>query len=143
MPSFTTHVSNLQAVGPVVEQLQIAVGSAAEATLRKAGAIIPNPVLTTAMIDTGATASVVRQGIPAQLGLNPVGVTHINTPSSTNVACYEYFVRLLFPNNVLVETTVLEAPLQGQHIQCLIGRDVLAHGVFVYIGYGNLFSLSF
>ena len=87
--------------------------------------------------------SIVRQGIPSQLGLKPIGVTYINTPSSTNVACYEYLVRLVFPNNVLVETTVLEAPLQGQHIQCLIGRDVLAHGVLVYIGYGNLFSLSF
>ncbi|MGH7208795.1 MAG: aspartyl protease family protein [Nitrospiraceae bacterium] len=95
------------------------------------------------MIDTGATGSVMRQGLAAQLGLNPVGVAYINTPSSTNVACYEYLVRLVFPNNVLFETTVLEAPLLGQHIQCLIGRDVLAHAVLVYIGYGNLFSLSF
>ncbi len=95
------------------------------------------------MIDTGATSSVIQVGLAAQLGLNPVGVTYINTPSSTNVACHEYLVRLVFPNNVLVEATVLEAPLQGQHIQCLIGRDILAHGVLVYIGYGNLFSLSF
>lgn len=95
------------------------------------------------MIDTGATSGVIRQGFAAQLGLNPVGVAYITTPSSTNVACYEYLVRLVFPNNVVAETTVLEAPLLGQHIQCLIGRDVLAHGVFVYIGYGNLFSLSF
>jgi predicted aspartyl protease len=119
------------------------VWNAVESAIRRAGTKIPNPVLTTAMIDTGATVSVVRRGIPSQLGLNPAGVTHINTPFSTNVACYEYLVRLVFPNNVLVETTVLEAPLQGQHIQCLIGRDVLAHGVLVYIGYGNLFSLSF
>ena len=95
------------------------------------------------MIDTGATASVLRAGLASQLGLNPVGITYINTPSSTNVPCYEYAVRLAFPNNVVVETTVLEAPMQGQHIQCLIGRDVLAHSVLVYIGYGNLFSLSF
>lgn len=142
MPSFTSQVPNLQAVGPIVE-LRIAVGGAAEAALRKAGNSIPAPVPAVAMIDTGATGTVIRQGLAAQLGLNPVGVTYINTPSSTNVACYEYLVRLLLPNNVLVEATVLEAPLQGQHIQCLIGRDVLAHGVLVYIGYGNLFSLSF
>ena len=142
MPSFTSQVPNLQAVGPIVD-LRIAVGAAVESALRKAGNPVPTPVVTRAMIDTGATGSVIRQGLAAQLGLNPVGVTHINTPSSTNVACYEYLVRLLFPNNVLVEATVLEAPLQGQHIQCLIGRDVLAHGVLVYIGYGNLFSLSF
>jgi hypothetical protein len=95
------------------------------------------------MIDTGATGSVIQQGVPAQLGLQPVGITYTNTPSSTNVACPEYLVRLIFPNNVLVETSIIEAPLQGQHIQCLVGRDVLAHGVFVYIGYTNLFSLSF
>lgn len=95
------------------------------------------------MIDTGATSSVIRQGLATQLGLNPIGVTYINTPSSTNVPCYEYVVRLLFPNNVVAETTVLEAPLLGQHIQCLVGRELLAHGVFVYVGYVNLFSLSF
>ena len=95
------------------------------------------------MIDTGATVSVVQEGLPAQLGLEPVGITYGNTPSSTNVACHEYLVGLIFPNNVLAEATILEAPLEGQHIQCLIGRDVLAHGVLVYIGYGNLFSLSF
>jgi len=52
-------------------------------------------------------------------------------------------VRLLFPNRVVVETTAIAAPLQGQHIQCLIGRDVLKHGVFVYIGYTDTFTLSF
>lgn len=45
--------------------------------------------------------------------------------------------------NTWFATTVLEAPLQGQNIDCLIGRDVLSQGVFVYIGYTNLFSLSF
>jgi hypothetical protein len=95
------------------------------------------------MIDTGATGSVIQQGLAAQLGLNPVGLVQIHTPSSTNVVCYEYAVRLVFPNNVVFEGTVIEAPLQGQHIQCLIGRDVLAQAVLVYIGYSNLFSLSF
>lgn len=52
-------------------------------------------------------------------------------------------MRLLFPNNVLIETTVIAAPLQGQHIQCLIGRDVLRHGVLIYIGYIDSFTLSF
>ncbi len=76
------------------------------------------------MIDTGATGSVIQNGLAAQLGLKPA-------------------VRLLFPNNVTFETTVIETPLQGQQIRCLIGRDVLSQGVLVYIGYSNLFSLSF
>lgn len=142
MPSFAAQVPNLQTVGPVVD-LQIAVGSAVETVLRTSGAPIPPPIRTPAMIDTGATGSVIAQGLASRLGLNPIGVTYINTPSSTNVACYEYSVRLIFPNNVLWEGQVLEAPLQGQHVQCLIGRDVLAQAVLIYIGYGNLFSLSF
>lgn len=142
MPSFTAQVPNLQSVGPVVE-LRIGVGTAAETALKGASAPIPTPVGALGMIDTGATGTVIQQGTASQLGLNPVGLVFINTPSSTNVRCYEYLVRLVFPNNVLYEGTVIEAPLQGQHIQCLIGRDVLAHGVLVYIGYVSTFSLSF
>ena len=141
MPSFTSQVPNLHAVGPIVD-LKIAVGTAVEAALRAAGTAIPTPVSAVGLIDTGATGSVIQQGLAAQLGLNPVGITYINTPSSTNVPCHEYVVRLIFPTNIIFETTIIEAPLQGQPIQSLIGRDVLAHAVFVYVGYVNLFSLS-
>jgi len=79
----------------------------------------------------------------AQLGLNPIGLTYITTPSSTDVRCYEYLIRLIFPNNVVFETTAIEAPLRGQHVQCLIGRAILAHGVLIYIGYIQSFSPSF
>lgn len=142
MPSFTATIPNLQTVGPVVD-VHLAVGSSVEAALKASGQTIPSPVQLTAMIDTGASGTVIRQGLANQLGLHPVGVTAITTPSSTNVPCYEYVVQLVFPNNVVVGTTAIEAPLQGQHIQCLIGRNVLAHGVLIYIGYNNLFSLSF
>ncbi len=142
MPSFTSQVPNLHLVGPIV-QVGITVPTALEQVLQAAGHAIPLPVTALAMIDTGATGSVIQQGLAVQLGLHPVGVVQIHTPSSTNVSCLEYAVRLLFPNNVVFETTVIEAPLQGQHIQCLIGRDVLSQAVLVYIGYGNLFSLSF
>ncbi len=142
MPSFTTQVANLQEVGPVVE-IKLAVGTIIEDVFQKNSQNIPTHIQAAAMIDTGATGTVVREDIVKQLDLHPVGTTLINTPSSTNVQCYEYLVRLLFPNNVVVETVVIAAPLQGQHIQCLIGRDVLKHGVFIYTGYINTFTLSF
>jgi hypothetical protein len=78
-----------------------------------------------------------------QLGLEPIGVVNISTPSSESIRCYQYSVRLVFPNNVIVEAIAIEAPLKGQQIECLVGRDVLAHGVFVYTGYINQFTLSF
>lgn len=142
MPSCTSQFSNRQAVGPVFD-LQLAVDAGVESALRKSNVQVPTPLTAKALIDTGASATVIQQGMASQLGLNPVGITHIHTPSSTNVRCFEYSVRLLISSSVTVEATVIEAPLQGQNIQCLIGRDVLAHGVLVYIGYSNLFSLSF
>lgn len=142
MPSFTAQVPSLHSVGPVVE-VQVAVGTVLEEVLNSSDEPIPTPITTLAMIDTGATGTVLRQEIPVQLGLNPVGATMINTPSSEGVECYEYLVRLFFPNNVSIETLAIGAPLQGQHIQCLIGRDVLAHGVLIYVGYTNTFTLSF
>ena len=124
-------------------EIQIAVGSAVEQTLRQTGVTVPSPVLCTALIDTGATGSVVQQGIPARLGLNPIGTVQISTPSSANVRCFEYYIRYLFPQNVTIEGTVIEAPLAGQPIQCLIGRDILANAVLIYMGYANQFTLSF
>jgi predicted aspartyl protease len=142
VPAFTTRVANLQQQGPWID-LQVTVGAAAEAVLRKAGDPIPAPESAVAMIDTGASHTVIQQDLATRLGLQPVGTTYIHTPSATNVPCPRYRVRLLFPQNTLVEITALAAPLQGQHIQCLIGRDVLARAVFIYIGDNNLFSLSF
>jgi len=69
------------------------------------------------MIDTGATGSVIQPALVQQLGLQAVGVVSISTPSSQNVPCYQYSVRLIFPNNVMVEAIAMEAPLQGQQIQ--------------------------
>ena len=142
MSSFTTQVPNLQQTGPIVD-IKIAVGSVIEEVLQKNRENIPTPVSTVAMIDTGATSTVIQDSTAKALNLNPVGVALINTPSSTNVQCYEYLIRLLFPNNVVIETVAIAAPLQNQHIQCLIGRDVLRHGVFIYTGYINSFTLSF
>ena len=142
MPSFTVQIPNLQDVGPVVE-VRLTVGKPVEDALRRAVQPIPIPLMAHAMIDTGATRTVVREDIPRQLNINPIGIASITTASSVNVQCYEYLLRLLFPNNVVVETVMIAAPLRGQHIQCLIGRDVLRHAVFIYTGYMNSFTLSF
>ena len=142
MPSFTTQLPNLQVLGPVVD-MRVWIGTPVEEVLKKSVASLPAPVPVTGMIDTGATGTVIQPEIAKKLGLQPVGVVTISTPSSENVTCYQYIVRLIFPSNVIVEAIAIEAPLKGQHIQCLIGRDVLAHGILVYTGYINQLSLSF
>lgn len=142
MPSFTAQLPNLQALGPTVD-MRVWIGTPVENALKKAGSVIPSPVAVKGLIDTGATGSVIQASIAKALGLQPVGIVSISTPSSANVPCYQYLVRLVLPNNVIVEALAIEAPLQGQLVQCLIGRDVLAHGVLVYTGYINQFTLSF
>jgi predicted aspartyl protease len=142
VPSVTSSVSNLQAVGPLLE-VRLAVSHAAEQALIAAGSPVPKPIVIPMLIDTGASHSLIQSGLAQQLGLNPVSTVAIATPSSQNVMCDVYAVRLILPPNIQAELTAVEAPLQGENIQGLIGRDVLSQAVLVYIGYQNQFTLSF
>lgn len=142
MPSFTTQIPNLQQIGPVIEVLLSPPKNLID-ILKVKKEEVPQPVRLHAMIDTGATNSVVNPAVIKALKINPIGVTKINTPSSVGVECYQYKAGIIFPNNVFVETSeLIEAPLQGQHIQCLIGRDILKHGVLIYNGYMRTVTFS-
>jgi hypothetical protein len=144
MASYTWEPQDLRVEGANIPLL-VAVTNAAEAALNATGQPIPQPVSVEAQIDTGASSSVIQLGKLAPLGLNPVGQTFINTPSSQNLPCLQYAVRLLFPQHAgFVElATVTEAPLQGQNIQFLIGRDVLHFGLLIYNGTHGSFTLAF
>ena len=108
-------------MGPLVD-MRIGVGTPVEEALKEAGSEVPESVAAKAMIDTGATGSVIQPAIARQLSLQPVGVVSISTPSSERVSCLQYIVRLIFPNNVIAQAVAIEAPLKGQNIQCLIER---------------------
>ena len=125
-------------------QVRIGVSGPAANLLRQQSKPVPNPVEITALIDTGASGTAVKPDVIRQLQLTPRGVTNIATPSSAAHPCNVYDVSLTFANGVVVPViTVIEVPLEGQVIQGLIGRDVLAHGILIYSGYTNTFSLSF
>ncbi len=119
------------------------VSQALEDVLKRDQKAAPKPIMVSGMIDTGATNTVIQEGLAKKLGLKPIGLRKITTPSSVDVECLTYQLRLDFPNGPKIEVVAIEAPLQAQHIQCLIGRDILSHGVFVYTGYVNTFTLSF
>lgn len=142
MPSFTSRTPNLRDVGPLVE-VMLAVPATAERVLLGAGAAVPGPVTATAMLDTGASTTVIHPDLASQLGLTPVGVVYMSTPASSSVECQAYRVRLVFMSTVSIETTAVAAQMEGHNVECLIGRDVLAHAVFVYVGASDLFTLSF
>ncbi len=140
----TQQLVNLEAVGPVMEVF-VAPSRALTQALRSVGAAIPQPVKVTAMVDTGATGTVVTNRVIQALGLSPVGQASMQTPSTTQpVPVYRYQADIVLPNRVNISNVfVLAAPMQGQHIECLIGRDVLSLGVLVYIGYLNQFTMGF
>lgn len=141
MPAFTGRRGDLQAVGPTID-ISIAVSAAAEVALNAAGETVAPPVSVTALVDTGATGSAIARGVAQQLGLQPVAIVNVSTPSSANVPMPAYAVRLLLPNTIIFETTAIEAELAGQGIGALIGRDVLSQAVLVYIGYINEFTIA-
>jgi len=136
MPHVSSQISDLESIGPLLDVV-ISPGKSA------LGVLGPTTRKAVALIDTGAVCTVVKTGIAAALGLKPIGGVYINTPSSTQHFCYEYAARILFPNQVVVDQVVIEAPLKDQPIDCLIGRDILRHGIFVYVGPQNSFTLSF
>lgn len=142
MPAYTAENTDLQKQGPILK-IRIAVPFDVEEALLSGGVEIPQPVEVSALIDTGASHTVLRQGVGAALGLRPVGTAPVLTAGHSVVHCEEYHLRLIFPNDAVHETTIVELPMEGQFIQCLIGRDVLAKAVLIYIGERNLFSLSF
>jgi hypothetical protein len=95
------------------------------------------------LVDTGAALSAVVPDLVQKLGLQPVGVAQVVTPSTTTpVTMPTYAARLTLETGQVFETTVLGSPLHGQNIQGLIGRDVLSQCVLIYIGYANQFTIA-
>ena len=144
MPHITAQVSNLAQIGPVLD-VAVAPTQALVQQLHRVNATIPPPVRVSALVDTGASGTVLTPSVLQQLGVQPIGVVSMSTPSTTQpVPASQYVVNIVLPNRVVVpNVVVMEAPLGGQNIQCLIGRDILSAGVLIYIGHTNQFTLSF
>jgi len=96
-----------------------------------------------ALIDTGASTTVLKRGVPGFLGIRPTNTTYVNTASSQSVRCDEFAISLILPRGFKVRTTALELPLHSRGIDCLIGRDILAQCVMTYVGVENQVILSF
>jgi predicted aspartyl protease len=103
------------------------------------------PLSVSALVDTGAASTVITPETASLLGLRTVGAAYVYTPTTLEpVLCRQFHVNIYFSREFAVEDVLaIEAPLTGQAIQCLLGRDVLSRGVFNYSGVENLFRLTF
>lgn len=108
------------------------------------GGALPSPFAVTALVDTGAYTTVLNPETIVRLGLRPVGVAPITTPSTTTpVMCNRYHINVYFAEDVVVENVfVIEAPMGGVPYQCLIGRDVLRGATLLYEGRANRYTLT-
>ena len=105
---------------------------------------IPKPVHLMALIDTGATRTVIQDGICKSLNLiphNKVKSLTAGLPCDAN----EYDIAMYFPTHKITfdPIFVLEMPLSGQNITCLIGRDLLSRGILFYNGFDNSYTIGF
>ncbi len=96
-----------------------------------------------ALFDTGAQTTSISDKVASFLKLTPRGQAKVYT-SQSNKIVNKYDIALEFDTNMYINTLrVFGAALEDHSIDCLIGRDVLQFGVFIYDGPNKSFRLSF
>jgi hypothetical protein len=126
----------------------VGVSKPREEALIKAAQTVPPPVLVRLLVDTGASGTVIDPAVISKLNLSPTGLMTIHTPSTgtTPHQISQYDVSLVIPHQALTRTffalPIGECSLKEQGIDGLLGRDVLAHCLFIYAGPDNAYILS-
>jgi hypothetical protein len=133
--------------GPATKVTIGMTGSASEAAARD-GKAVPAPAPGGALIDTGATFSLLDEQLIAELGLQPVG--RIDLASSDAVRTeLRYDAELVFEDVMSVEVIASiarlrrprDSPIPGY--DALIGRDALANAIMTYDGIHETITLQF
>lgn len=135
--------------GPLV-QVGVGVSQSMRKVLLDAGERIPDLQPANALIDTGASASMVDPAIVAPLGLTPVSFSPVLTPSTAGVPVmqpvYDVSIWMYHPQTKHVwerSFPVLCASLRSQGIDMLLGRDILSECLLVLDGRANQFAIAF
>lgn len=101
-------------------------------------------ITVSALIDTGASTTAVSHKVVKALKLIPRGTAKVYTSNRRSETRNEFDISLEFDTDTyLTILKVLDANLKDHSIDCLIGRDVLAHGVLTYNGPKKQVRLAF
>jgi hypothetical protein len=124
-------------LGPLLN-VEIGIPPQVANALTKQGAPLPQSVVGTALLDTGAAGCVIDEDAAQKLALQPVGAVRVAGVGAPEIRP-SYAVRLYFPelmNNWFEPEVVTSSDhlLGKQGILALIGRDFLRHTVLVYNG---------
>jgi predicted aspartyl protease len=147
MPHFTLSHSP---IGPLIHAF-IGVSEPRHGALVKAKLPVPQAILVKALVDTGASHTVVDPSVLTPLGLSPRRIAKTITPTTgaTPAKCLTYDVSIhvplgtataLFSKNAW-EVTCLDLKHQG--FEVLLGRDILADGILFYDGKAGTFTMAF
>ena len=103
----------------------------------------PEPEVITfdAIWDTGATNSVITQGVVDACGLAPTGIARVEHVEGSSLA-ETYLVNILLPNNVRYRgVPVTKGNFSGGDI--LIGMDIITTGDFAVTNFNGTTKFSF
>jgi len=134
---------------PLIE-LYVTMGTHQAQDRRAAGLPVPGALAVAALLDTGASRSVLALSVVAQLGLIAMGETDLFTASTGDVpvALGVFAVDLALagdrtgPIAVDLEVAGSDA-LGGVQVQMLLGRDVLDRCLLAYDGPNRRFALAY
>lgn len=144
MPLYSVSVPELVARGPVIDIILLPSSYTTEKLRREGKEIYGEEVR--AMIDTGASQTVIAATLPILKHIPDAGISELSTPAAKGVECRVYQMRISFPTEpqtAQIEVACVAAPYVSGDIACLLGRDVLCHAQLVYNGYDERITLCF
>jgi hypothetical protein len=146
----------LNTLGPLTHfatvDVLIAVRPSRAGQLRRAGRPVPSPVEAVAMLDTGASFTLVDTPLLTALGLTTaVNSQQIVVGSGPSFSCDEFNVSftIVHPksgprqNLVLPNVPVLSAAISNLGVGVVIGCDILRNCLLSYDGPGGRFVLAY
>lgn len=142
MTRLSRTIQTLKRDGPLL-RVQVEPVLAAQKAMLADGEEVPS-ISAVMLIDTGASGTLVQTDVLNRLGLESLGTVFLRTPTTTEpVARSQYLVRVVLSEGIAFEVEVVDAPLSGQGIQGLIGRDILDQLVFTYNGPKNQYTITY
>lgn len=138
----TGNGAGLQFEGPKIA-IEIAVPTVLAEFLARSALPVPPARRGFALIDTGASMTVVDEDVVASLGIQPIGQMKLSTPTQSRSA-WLYAARLTCSGvgvPVLEVLDVVGCTLQPQGFIALLGRNFLRKVVLVYDGPAGFFTL--
>jgi predicted aspartyl protease len=132
---FTYARGDLRRSGPKI-RVTISHPRSALAAAKLADISLKEPFTVTALIDTGASRTVITPQLVATCGLRQTGVARISSAGHITERP-EYAGAINFPDQALKgfdPLSLVACPLPEQDVACLLGRDVLERWNLTYDG---------